>query len=112
MLFTLGLAWIVAALNVFVRDISQVVSVILTFWFWFTPIFYSPSLLEEQHQGLASLMRLNPMSHVVLGYKDCLLRMQMPDLAMLAGVTLGSLVLFVAGGMFFRRLKREFVDVL
>src|SRR4030095_4761464 len=42
LLFTLGLAWLVSSLNVFVRDVSQVLSVILTFWFWFTPIFYSP----------------------------------------------------------------------
>jgi len=112
MLFALGLSWIVAALNVFVRDISQVVSVILTFWFWFTPIFYSPALLLEQNEHLAFLMRLNPMAHVVLGYKDCLLRMQMPDLTMLALLALGSLIVFMAGGMFFRHLKREFVDVL
>jgi len=41
MMFTLGLSWLVASLNVFVRDVSQVLSVILTFWFWFTPIFYT-----------------------------------------------------------------------
>jgi lipopolysaccharide transport system permease protein len=40
MLFTLGLSWFISSLNVFIRDISQVLGVILTFWFWFTPIFY------------------------------------------------------------------------
>jgi lipopolysaccharide transport system permease protein len=88
------------------------VSVILTFWFWFTPIFYPPALLAERHEHLAALMRLNPMAHVVIGYKDCLLRTQMPDMTMLAVLALGSFIVFVAGGMFFRHLKREFVDVL
>jgi len=109
MLFTLGISWFVSSLNVFVRDISQVLSVILTFWFWFTPIFYS---IERFPHKLLFLVRLNPMAHVVIGYRDCLLRMQMPDIRILAVFATVSLVIFVAGGVFFRKTKREFVDVL
>ena len=109
MLFTLGLSWFVSSLNVFVRDVSQVLSVILTFWFWFTPIFYSTSRFPPK---LLFLMRFNPLAHVVTGYRDCLLRMCMPDLKILAIFALASLAVFVAGGMFFRKTKREFVDVL
>jgi lipopolysaccharide transport system permease protein len=109
MLFTLGLSWFVAGLNVFVRDTSQVISVILTFWFWFTPIFYSP---ERFPANLAFLVKLNPLAHVVTGYRDCLLRMRMPDLRLLAVLAAGSVVVFAVGGIFFRHMKREFVDVL
>ncbi len=109
MLFTLGLAWLVAGLNVFVRDVSQVLSVVLTFWFWFTPIFYSPERFPE---NLRILTKLNPMAHVVIAYRDCLLRMRMPDLRVLALLAGVSLLVFIAGGMFFRHTKREFVDVL
>ena len=49
MLFTLGLAWFISSLNVFVRDISQVLGVVLTFWFWFTPIFYTGSRVPERY---------------------------------------------------------------
>ena len=38
-LFAVGVGWIVASLHVFLRDTAQVLSVILTFWFWATPIF-------------------------------------------------------------------------
>lgn len=109
MLFTLGLAWLVASLNVFVRDVSQVLSVILTFWFWFTPIFYSADRFPHK---LFFLVRWNPMAHIVTGYRDCLLRMTVPNLRALALLALVSILIFVAGGAFFRHTKREFVDVL
>jgi lipopolysaccharide transport system permease protein len=109
MLFTLGISWFVSSLNVFVRDISQVLSVVLTFWFWFTPIFYS---MDRFPPKLLFLVRWNPMAHVVVGYRDCLLRRQIPDLGILAIFAAVSLVIFTAGGLFFRKTKREFVDVL
>jgi ABC-type polysaccharide/polyol phosphate export permease len=109
MLFTLGAAWFVASLNVFVRDTAQVLSVLLTFWFWFTPIFYSTDRFPPD---LLFLVRWNPLAHVVVGYRDCLLRMRMPDLQNLALLAATSLVIFALGGLFFRYTKREFVDVL
>lgn len=109
MLFTMGIAWFVSSLNVFVRDVSQVLSVVLTFWFWFTPIFYS---MDRFPPKLLFLVQCNPMAHVVVGYRDCLLRMRMPDLGILAIFAVSSVVIFAAGGLFFRKTKREFVDVL
>jgi lipopolysaccharide transport system permease protein len=109
MLFTLGIAWLVASLNVFVRDVSQILSVLLTFWFWFNPILYSK---DQFPQKLSFLIRYNPLAHVVTGYRDCLLRMQMPNLSNLAIFAAVALVVFIAGGFFFRKTKREFVDVL
>ncbi len=110
MLFTLGISWLVSSLNVFVRDVSQVISVILTFWFWFTPIFYSPG--GRFPPKLLFLLRWNPLAHVVIGYRDCLLRMKMPDLKVLGLLAISSFLVFVGGGLFFRYTKREFVDVL
>ncbi len=109
MLFTLGISWFVSSLNVFVRDVSQVLSVILTFWFWFTPIFYAP---ERFPRNLHFLVKWNPLAHVVTGYRDCLLRMQMPDLGSLSLLAAASFLVFALGGLFFRKTKREFVDVL
>ena len=109
MLFTLGLSWFVSSLNVFVRDVSQVVSVILIFWFWFTPIFYS---LDQFPEKLLFLVRFNPLAHVVVGYRDCLLRMRLPDMSILAILAAVSFGVFIAGGLFFRKTKREFADIL
>ena len=109
MLFTLGISWFVSSLNVFVRDVSQVLSVVLTFWFWFTPIFYS---VDRFPRSMLFLVRWNPLAHIVNGYRDCLLRMRMPDLGVLAVLAAASLLVFAAGGLFFRQTKREFVDIL
>jgi len=109
MLFTLGISWFVASLNVFVRDVSQVLSVVLTFWFWFTPIFYS---IDRFPPKMLFLVRWNPLAHFVGGYRDCLLRMRAPDLSILAVLAAVSLLVFAAGGIFFRKTKREFADVL
>jgi lipopolysaccharide transport system permease protein len=111
MLFTLGLSWLVSGLNVFVRDISQILSVILTFWFWFTPIFFTPEQVTRLG-WLLKLMRLNPLAYVVLGYRDCILRKQAPELSSLLILAAISLLVFILGGLFFRNIKREFVDVL
>ncbi len=109
MLFTLGLSWFISSLNVFVRDVSQVLSVVLTFWFWFTPIFYS---VDRFPHRLLFLVHCNPLAHFVSGYRDCLLRMRMPDIEILAILAALSLAVFAAGGLFFRKTKRAFVDVL
>ncbi len=90
MLFTLGFSWLVSSLNVFVRDISQILSVILTFWFWFTPVFYSP---ERFPPRLLFIVYWNPLAHVVTGYRDCLLRMpveKIPDLPPPRGQAAGA----------------------
>ncbi len=112
MLLTLGISWLIASLNVFIRDISQILTVILTFWFWFTPIFYSAEMYERFPARIHFLLRLNPLAHVVTGYRDCLLGMRMPDLWSLAALAVVSLLVFSAGGLFFRYTKREFVDIL
>jgi homopolymeric O-antigen transport system permease protein len=109
LLFTLGLAWLVSSLNVFIRDTSQVLGVILTFWFWFTPIFFSA---DRFPQSLKFLVYWNPLAHVVTGYRDCLLRVRLPDFQALGFLAIVSLAVFIAGGVFFRQTKREFVDVL
>ena len=94
----------------FIRDIAQILTVVLTFWFWFTPIFYS-----QDHPKFAKysyLISWNPLAQIVSGYRHCLLDGRAPDWGSIATTALVSLGVFIAGGMFFRHLKREFVDVL
>jgi lipopolysaccharide transport system permease protein len=110
MLFSLGLAWFISSLNVFIRDISQVLTVILTFWFWFTPIFYAK--IPPKYSKYSFILLWNPLANTVTGYRDCLLRMRMPDLELLGLHALAAAAVFVTGGLFFRYIKREFVDVL
>ncbi len=108
-LFTLGISWLVSSLNVFLRDIAQVLTVVLTFWFWFTPIFFTADRLPSQLQFLA---RINPIAAVVGAYRSCILLGTWPSGMDLALLTAISLATFIVGGVFFRHSKRAFGDVL
>jgi ABC-type polysaccharide/polyol phosphate export permease len=108
-LFAVGLGWIVASLHVFLRDTAQMVSVVLTFWFWLTPIF----ITEKQFPPWTRfLLAANPLYYVVSGYRTILLGSAMPDLVDLAIATAYGVAMFLAGGLFFRHMKRGFADVL
>ena len=108
-LLAVGLSWISSSFQVYLRDTVQVVGVLLIFWQWTTPIF----LPESEFPAQAHLVIvLNPITYVVRCYRNILLSAQPPaltDLAVLLGV---STAVFVAGGLFFRQMKRGFADVL
>ena len=108
-LFSLGLAWVVSSLHVFLRDTGQVLSVVMTFWFWVTPIFITEELFPESVRWVVTL---NPLVYAVRGYRTSILSTQLPaagDLALLAAFAVG---MFVVGGLFFRHTKKGFADVL
>ncbi|GAB4108883.1 MAG: ABC transporter permease [Acidobacteriota bacterium] len=109
MLLCLGLGWFTAAIQVFVRDAAQVLSVVLVFWFWLTPVFYSLDQVPDQYRPY---LQANPLAMAVHGYRDCLLEGRLPAWQELAVLWLLAAVAFTAGGLVFRVTKREFADVL
>jgi lipopolysaccharide transport system permease protein len=104
-----GVGWIVSSLQVYLRDTVQVLNVAMTLWFWFTPIMINEKQIPS---GVRPLVALNPMAWVVRAYRDRLLSSQWPSLRELVVLTAYSVGMFVAGGLFFRHLKRGFADVL
>jgi ABC-type polysaccharide/polyol phosphate export permease len=108
-LFALGLAWLLSAVNVFMRDIGQILGVILNLWFFFTPIIYPANLVPE---SLRPWMALNPMIYPVEGYRMALLGRIEPDFGGLIVLFAWAIVAFALGGLVFRKLKPAFADVL
>ena len=108
-MLAIGLGWIFAALQVYLRDTAQVLSVLLTFWFWITPIFIPE---EKFPAAVRFLPRYNPLALLVRAYRDRLLSYRLPTLHDLAVVALFAVTSFVIGGLVFRHLKRGFADVL
>lgn len=108
-LFAVGVGWIVASLQVYLRDTAQVLSVVLTFWFWITPIMIDEQLFPER---VRFLLRINPLAFVVRAYRERLLSYRFPDITEFALITAYAVAAFVLGGLFFRHLKRGFADVL
>jgi len=108
-LFAVGVGWIVSSLQVYLRDTAQILNVVMTLWFWVTPIFIGVELIPER---LRFLVYLNPLAYLVKAYRDRLLSNRSPqldELAVLAAYAMGT---FLLGGLFFRHLKRGFADVL
>ena len=66
----LGLSWLTSSTNVFVPDVSKTVSVIITFGFWLTPIFWDINKVPEQYQWI---IKLNPANYIVQGYRDSII---------------------------------------
>jgi lipopolysaccharide transport system permease protein len=108
-LFAIGVGWIVASLQVYLRDSAQVLAVILIFWFWVTPIFMSEQQIPPRFRFA---LHLNPLAFLVQAYRDRLLSYRTPSLHDLAIIAAYAITAFVAGGLFFRHLKRGFADVL
>jgi lipopolysaccharide transport system permease protein len=108
-MFAIGCGWILASLQVYLRDTAQILTVILTFWFWLTPIFIPENKFPVRVRFLLSG---NPLAYVVRAYRELLLSSLWPSLDELGITALFALATFVAGGLFFRLMKRGFADVL
>src|SRR5258708_5547043 len=74
-LLAVGLGWIVASLHVFLRDTAQILSVILTLWFWITPIF----ITDQNFPSWAKFLVIaNPLCYAVRSYRAVLLTSSLP----------------------------------
>lgn len=98
-----------AILSVFMRDIKEVVGVVVQFWFWLTPIVYVANILPGFIQHLVVL---NPFYHLVLAYRAALITGQMPNLFAISMLTLFSLGLLTVSIWVGRRLERDIRDFL
>lgn len=104
-----GIGWIAASLQVYLRDTAQVVAVGMTLWMWITPIMIPEDRIPE---GARFVLVVNPLFYVVKAYRHMLLGSPMPSVQDLGVATGLAVVTFVCGGLFFRYMKRGFADVL
>ena len=107
--FAVGLGLVLGVLNVFVRDIGQVVPIILQVWFWFTPIVYSANIIPEYLRGT---LDLNPMFSIVSAYHNIMVYQISPDLQKVGITVVLAFCLMLAGLFLFRRAAPEMVDSL
>lgn len=107
--FSLSLGLILGTLNVFIRDLGQVMAIVLQLLFWFTPIVYPVSILPEALHGW---IQLNPLFHLVQAYHQVLAFQQAPDLLPLLILTCVTGGLLLAGLFLYRKARTEMVDML
>jgi lipopolysaccharide transport system permease protein len=105
----LGLGLILGVLNVFMRDIGQVVPVVMQFLFWLTPIVYTADIIPGEYRDL---LKLNPLFPIIAGYQNTLLYDRAPDWAALGWITLLSLFLLAFSLLLLRKAAPDMVDQL
>jgi ABC-type polysaccharide/polyol phosphate export permease len=112
MIFLLtGIVWFVSSINVFIRDMAHIVSIIVTMMFWATPIIWPYSKLQGGYRYIALL---NPFFYITEGYRYTFIEkiwfFEFFEMNIYFwGVTI---ILFVLGTFTFNKLKKDFGDVL
>jgi lipopolysaccharide transport system permease protein len=104
----LGVGLLFSALNVNYRDVRYVVPFLTQLWLFATPIAYPSSLLEEPWR---TLYGINPMVGAIDGFRWSVLGGPWPGWS-LALSTASALVLAITGLYYFRRMERDFADII
>jgi ABC-type polysaccharide/polyol phosphate export permease len=109
--FTLGFAFFISSLTVHFRDIKDILTNLLTFWFFGTPIIYPMTFAPVQKSSLfKTLLNLNPMTHIMQGYQSSVFHRELIHWKRLGVTFLVSLVLFFVGYYIFDRLRDSFPE--
>ena len=109
LLLSLGGAWLVASLGVFIRDTAQALGLVLMAWLYLTPIIYPEQAVPARFRPV---LEANPFTPLVRSYRRALLEGAPPDWAGLAYATALGLAAFLLGYWWFARTRKNFADVI
>ncbi|MEB3163551.1 MAG: ABC transporter permease [Prochlorothrix sp.] len=110
LLLTAGLGYLLAGFTTFLRDIPQIIGVVINLWFYLTPIVYPTSVIPETIRPW--IFRLNPLAAIAEVYRDIVLTGSLTywrEWLILMGV---SAVVFKVGLSVYQKLRPGFADVL
>ena len=96
-------------INVFLRDVGQIVPILLQFGFWLTPIVYVLEMIPERFRFI---LYLNPMTGIIQAYQSVMVFGRTPDLTLLIYPVVLTLVMFAIAAQLYRRAGDEMVDAL
>ncbi len=108
-LFTLGVAWFLAALGVYIRDLAQIIGLLLTLWFYVTPICYPESALPA---AMLPVLSNNPIFLLVRAWRTIFLEGHPPDYLAVVILWIVGIASAGAGYAWFHKLRKGFADVL
>lgn len=108
-LLAFGLTMLVSAVTVYFRDMQFLLNVLMMAWQFMTPVMYTVDMVPERLQGL---FYLNPMTPIIVAYRDLFYYKQAPELQTFIMGTVMGVVMLVIGWVTFGKLKRRFAEVL
>lgn len=108
-LLALGLSFIVSALNVYFRDLEHILGIVTMAWMYVTPILYDINMVPE---NLQSMFKLNPMTPIILAFRDILYYKTMPDLSHMGLIFIWAIGFIIIGYIIFQKLQKGFAEEL
>lgn len=108
-LLALGIAMLTSALTVFFRDLEYILGIVTMAWMYLTPIMYEVDMIPEE---FLSLFNLNPMTPIIVAYRDILYYKQIPRLSTLAQALAWGIIFLFVGSIIFNRLQKHFAEEL
>lgn len=108
-ILVLGLSWLLASLGVFLRDVGQVIGVLVMVLLYLSPIFYPVEILPERYQ---IWMHLSPLTYVVEDARNVMIWGRAPDLSSWLLFTLIACSISWLGFAWFQKTRKGFADVL
>lgn len=105
----IGISLFVSSITVYFRDLQHFIGIALQLLFYATPIVYATNIIPESYQWI---LRLNPMTFIIDGYRSIFYYQQQPDFISLGITLLVSLILCVVGYLLFSKLQKRFVEEL
>ncbi len=108
-ILTLGLAWMLASLGVFLRDVGQTIGIITTVMMFLAPVFYPTTAIPEE---IRPWMMANPLTFIIEQTREVLIWGRLPDWLGLGIYTLVATAIAWAGYAWFQKTRKGFADVL
>lgn len=108
-LLAFGITLFVSAISVYFRDMIYFLNIIVMAWQFMTPIMYSVDMVPERLRGL---FYLNPMTPIIVAYRDIFYYKKAPELQDFILGTVVGIIILVIGWISFEKLKRRFAEVL
>lgn len=108
-LFVLGITFILSAINVYVKDVEYIVQFLINMLFYATPVLYSITLFPEKFRWI---LHLNPMTEILMSYRDIFIYHNIPNLQGLLYVFIVSMIFFFSGLAIFKKLQKGFAEEL
>jgi ABC-2 type transport system permease protein len=106
-----GFTLLLSALTVFLRDVAHFIGVFMQIWFWGTPVIYSLRFVGD-HPGLVRLLKLNPLTGLVVSFRNVVVLNHPPGLRLMAYDGAWAAVMLVVGAAVFQRWQRLFSEIV